>query len=245
MRAVLIDVGDTLVHLDHPWEEVFQTNLQALHNYLSLLGVSVDAEKFTERFVRIFNDASYRADLFKIEIPMEQIISKALRKSGLQPLGVDLPTNAMIEFYRHEVEAWQLYPDTVETLSQLSKDGYAMGVISNAKSDWAVHAILRRRRLDRFFKTVVTSAALKIRKPRPEIFMRALGDLDVSPSDAVFIGDSIHADVGGAKHVGMYSIHVLRKPIESTSLSRPDATVTSLCETPTILAEWDNGSRKS
>ena len=245
LRAVLIDVGDTLVRLDRPWDDVFQANLEALDNYLSSLGVKVDAEKFNERFVRMYNDASYRADLFKIEIPMEEIISKSLRKSGLQVLGVDLPTNAMVEFYRPEVESWQLYPDTVDTLTTLSKDGYLMGVVSNAKSDWAVHAILRRRDLDRFFKTIVTSAAVKIRKPRSEIFTRALGDLAVDPSDAAFIGDSISADVGGANNIGMYSIHVLRKPIESSSLNRPDATVTSLSETVEIITHWNNGSRKN
>jgi len=240
-----VDVGDTLVHLDRPWEDVFQTDLEALCDYLTSLGIKFDVEKFNDMFIRVFNDASYRAELFKIEIPFEEIISKSLRKSGLQVLGVDLPTKAMIEFYRPEVEAWQLYPDTIDTLTQLSSDGYAMGVISNAKSDWFVRAILRRRDLDRFFKTIVTSAALKIRKPRYEIFTRALTDLGVAPSDAVFMGDSIQADVGGAKNMGMYSIHVLRKPVESTNLTRPDATVTTLSETPGIIAQWNNGSQKN
>ena len=243
VRAVLIDVGDTLVHLDRPWDDVFHTNLQALYNYLNSLGIKFDAAKFKEKFIRIFNDASYHSDLFKVETPMEEIISRALRKSGLQMLGVDLPTNAMIEFYRPEIEDWQLFSDTVETLTKLRDEGYVMGVISNTKSDWAVRAILRHRELEGFFKTIVTSAAVKIRKPRYEIFTRALADLAVDPSDAVFIGDSIHADVSGAKNMGMYSILVLRKPAE-LSLSRPDATVTSLSEIPGIIAQWNNGSRK-
>ena len=95
---MLIDLGDTLVHLDRPWEDVFQRNLAALHNYLNSLGINFDSKKFDDRFVRIFNDASYRADLFKIEVPMEEIISKSLRKSGLQVLGIDLPTSSMMEF---------------------------------------------------------------------------------------------------------------------------------------------------
>jgi len=244
VRAVLIDVGDTLVHLDRSWDDVFRTNLASLDNYLVSLGLNIDVEKFNERLVRIFNDASYQSDLFKVEIPMEEIISKSLRKSGLQVLGVDLPTTATMEFYRPEIEDWQLYSDAVETLTKLRQDGYVMGVISNTKSDWAVRAILERRGLEGFFKTIVTSAAVKIRKPRSEIFTRALHDLDVNPSDAVFIGDSIEADVDGAKSMGMYSIHVLRKPPESVALSRPDATVMNLSETPEIIAQWNNGSRK-
>ena len=245
VRAVLIDLGDTLVHLDRSWDEVFQSNLESMHRYLASTGIKLDVRKFNDRFVRMFNDSSYQADLFKIEIPMEEIIAKSLRKSGLQVLGVDLPTIAMVEFYRPEVESWELFPDTVETLTRLSKGGYLMGVVSNAKSDWAVREIIRRRDLDGYFKTIVTSAAMRIRKPRSEIFKRALGDLQVNPSDTAFIGDSLPADVGGAKNMGMFSIHVRRKPPEDVSLSVPDATVTNLSEVTRIITQWSEGSRKS
>jgi putative hydrolase of the HAD superfamily len=239
VKAVFLDLGDTLVHLDRHWEDVFHANVQALYNYLAKLGLQLDLQKFTETFVRIFDDASARADLYRIEIPMQEIISKVMRKSGLHVLGVDLTGNAMIEFFRPEIEAWQVYPDTIETLTELEKLGYKMGIVSNAKSDWAVRAIVQRRNMEKFFKTIVTSAALKIRKPRPEIFTEALNALDVKPFHAVFVGDSIQADVSGAKNMGMRSIHIMRKPIESTQPSEPDATVTSLSEALEIITNWN------
>ena len=242
VKAVLLDLGDTLVHLDRPWSDVFHANLTALSSYLTNLGLRLDFEKFSQTFMRMFDDASYRADLYKIEIPMEEILSKALRKSGLQVLGIDLPTTATVEFYRPEIESWQLYPDTIETLTQLTTDGYMLGVVSNTKSDWAVRAIIERRDLGKFLKTIVTSAALKIRKPRPEIFSQAMNVLNVKPRDAVFIGDSIQADVAGSKNMGMRSIHVLRKPIESTMPPEPDATVTTLGESVQIINKWNSES---
>ena len=242
VQAVFLDLGDTLVHLDRPPEEVLRTNLQALCSYVAQLGLRLDFDKFSETFMHVFNDASYRADLYKIEIPMEEILLKVLRKSGLQVLGVDLPTNAMIEFYRQEVESWQVYPDTIETLTQLSKEGYEMGLISNTKSDWAVRAILERRDLRKFLKAVVTSAGLKIRKPRPEIFTEALNALNVKPRDSVFVGDSINADVAGARNMGMRSIHVVRKPVEPSTLTKPDASVTSLAEAVEIINKWNNSA---
>jgi HAD superfamily hydrolase (TIGR01662 family) len=240
-----MDLGDTLVHLDRPWEEVFNTNLQALHRYLTSLGLRLDFNKFAQTFTRVFNDASRQADTYKIEIPMEEILSKVLRKSGLQVLGVDLPTSAMIEFYRPEVEAWQLYPDSIETLNALNEGGYSLGLISNSKSDWAVHAIVERHDMGRFFKAIVSSAALRIRKPRPEIFKWALNKLNVNPADSVFVGDSIQADIAGAKHMGMQTIHVQREPIDPYALNRPDATVTSLSQTLDIISKWNNGAKAS
>jgi len=66
----------------------------------------------------------------------------------------------------------------------------------------------------------------------------ALADLEVSTSEAVFVGDTLDADVTGAKSVGMKVIYVKRreeKPIEEV---QPDVTVLSLSEIPSILANW-------
>jgi putative hydrolase of the HAD superfamily len=242
LRAVLLDLGDTLVHLTKPWEDVFQANLESLYNYLIKKGLKVDFQRFAETFVRSFEDASGTADLYKVEIPMQDIISKVLRKSKLEFLGVDLVEEAMMEFYRPEIEDWERYPDTTETLTALKEAGFKMGLISNSKSDWFVHAILRKSDLNRFFEVIVTSAALRIRKPRAEIFMRVLAALGVKASEAAFVGDSLHADVTGAKTLGMRTIHVLRQQGEGTSHVRPEATVSSLTEASRLIIEWRNHS---
>jgi putative hydrolase of the HAD superfamily len=242
LQAVLLDLGDTLVHLSKPWEDVFQANLESLYNYLIKKDLQVDFQRFAETFVRAFEDASATADFYKIEIPMQDIISKVLRKSKLEFLGVDLVEEAMMEFYRPEVADWQPYPDAIETLTALHAAGFKMGLVSNSKSDWFVHAILRKADLKRFFEVIVTSAALRIRKPRAEIFTRVLAALGVKASEAVFVGDSLHADVTGAKNLGMRTIHVLRKQAEGTSHVRPEATVSSLTEALDLITEWKDHS---
>ena len=83
---------------------------------------------------------------------------------------------------------------------------------------------------------------MRIRKPRPEIFTQALNSVGVKPSDAIFVGDSMEADVAGAKNMGMRSIHLLRKPIEGNHLANPDASVTSLAEAVKIIINWTEGS---
>lgn len=245
LRAVLLDLGDTLVHLDRPWNEVFNANLEAMYNYLRNLGLGVDFERFAETFIHVFEDASAKADLYKIEIPMQDIIAKVLRKSRLEVLGIDLIQAAMMEFFRPEIEAWQLYPDTIETLTTLRAEGFKMGLISNAKSDWAVHAILQRHDLQKFFGVIITSAQLRIRKPRPDIFNRALTALEIKPPEAVFVGDSLEADIVGAKNLGMRSIHVRRKPAEGPNFVSAGADVDSLSEALNQITAWNNGSMRT
>lgn len=242
LQAVLLDLGDTLVHMSRPWDDVFNANLESLHIYLTKLGFRLDFQQFADTFTRIFEDAASKADVYKIEIPMGEIIAKALRKSRLEILGVDLIRNAEIEFFRPEVEAWQLYPDTVETLDALRGDGFKMGLISNAKSDWAVRAIIEKNDIEKYFGTIVTSASMRIRKPRPEIFARALKDLGVKPSEAVVVGDSVDADISGARNIGMRSIHVLRTLTDAAHQASPETTVTSLIEAANQISAWKNGS---
>jgi len=239
LKAVLLDLGDTLVCMNRSWDELFSDNLRALYEYLIKLDIQLDRQKFTRTFIRTYNDASYSADLYRIEIPMEAIISKALKKFGVRPTD-DMILKGTAEFFGPEVESWQLFPDTMDVLSRLEREGYMMGLISNTKSDWAVHAILQRRGLEGFFKTIVTSAAVKVRKPRPEIFLRALEDLSIPASEAIFVGDSIQSDVSGAKHMGIRSIHVARKPVEAEGFNQPDATVKSLTEAFEIITQWRN-----
>ena len=243
LQAVFLDLGDTLVHLSRPWDDVFHANVEALYKYVAKLGLQLDYERFAGTFVKVFNDASARADVYKVEIPIEDIIGKVLRKSRLEVVGVDLIHNAMTEFFSSEVEAWQVYPDTVEALTALRNEGLKMGVISNAKGDWAVREILRRNDLNKYLDVVVTSASMRIRKPRPEIFLRALAELNVKAPDAAFVGDSIEADISGARNVGMRPIHVRRRAIDSAHLTGPLVSVASLNEAVVQITAWNDGSK--
>jgi HAD superfamily hydrolase (TIGR01509 family) len=242
LRAVLLDLGETLVHLSRPWEEVFHANLEAIYDYLTKLGLRMEFQVFADTFTRVFDDASAKADIYKVEIPMQEIIAKVLRKSGLEILGVNLVQNAMMEFYRPEIEAWAPYPDTIKTLTALKADRFEMGLVSNAKSDWAVHAIVQKLDLEKFFDVIVTSAALRIRKPRAEIFNRALTVLGVKPPETVFVGDSLDLDIRGASSLGMRSIHVCREPVERPNPTGPEAAVSNLTEALTQIIAWNNGS---
>jgi len=242
IRAVLIDLGDTLVHLARPWDDVFRDNLESLYAYLRGEGLNSAFDEFAKIFIRGFESASTVSHFYKIEIPLQDIVSKTLRKSKFRQPDLAFVDSAVIEFYKPEIDAWELYPDTVETLSALHDSGFDLGLISNSKSDWAVRAILDKHGLRRFFKVIVTSAALRKRKPRPDPFAEALSGLGVKPSEAVFVGDSLQADILGARTFGIRSIHVLRKPIEHPLLVVPEATVNSLSEALEQITRWNSAS---
>jgi FMN phosphatase YigB (HAD superfamily) len=48
-----------------------------------------------------------------------------------------------------------------------------------------------------------------VRKPDPEIFLRACSELGVAPGAALHVGDDLVADVQGAAAVGMKTVQAL------------------------------------
>lgn len=238
IRGVLLDLGDTLVHLDKPWEEVFEQEVRSLFEHLSGAGVKVDFRKFSVTFVQALEGASSKASLYRIEIPMEETITNVVGKFGVHKPNREYIHDAVKAYYRPEIESWQLFPDTIETLNVLDQKGYLLGLISNAKSDWQVNSILNKFDLSRFFKLILISASLRIRKPKADIFLKALNDLHLTPQETVFIGNSIDADVIGPSNVGIHAIHIQRQPPEHGVIIAPEATVTNLSDAAKTVNNW-------
>ena len=224
--------------MDKPWAEVFEAEVRSLFAYLNSVDVKVDFRKFSVTFIQVHEEAASKANLYRIEIPMEEIIAKVVGKFGIRNPNGGLIHGAVEAYYRPEIESWQLFPDTLETLIALDKNGYLLGLISNAKSDWQVNSILNKFDLTRFFKLILISASLRIRKPKADIFLKALNDLNLTPKETVFIGNSIEADVIGPRSVGIHAIHIRREPPEHDLIVNPEATVTNLCEAFKTVNNW-------
>jgi putative hydrolase of the HAD superfamily len=88
---------------------------------------------------------------------------------------------------------------------------YRLGMVSNFAIPECVSTLLEKFGLEAFFDTVVVSGNINRRKPSPEIFQKALRELGVNPSEAVFVGDTLGMDIKGAKAVGMNAILIVRE----------------------------------
>ena len=56
------------------------------------------------------------------------------------------------------------------------------------------------------FDAVLSSEQARSCKPAPGIFQQALARAGCAPGDALFVGDSLFHDVGGANELGMTSV---------------------------------------
>ena len=114
------------------------------------------------------------------------------------------------ELYRlfSQPEVWRLYPECLPVLRTLGQRGYIVGVISNW--DIRLRDLLHGLGLMSCVQHVTISAVIGWEKPHGNIFAHALEAVGVAPARAVHVGDSLHADVEGARRAGMQPLWLRR-----------------------------------
>jgi putative hydrolase of the HAD superfamily len=86
-----------------------------------------------------------------------------------------------------------------------------------------------------FLDAETFSSEVGTRKPDPRIFRHVLERIGVEPADAVFVGDRMGDDIGGAKGVGMRGVLTREFRSEDPGPDPPDAVIDRLTELPATL----------
>ncbi len=128
---------------------------------------------------------------------------------------------------------FRLFPDAAATLEALGAR-YRLGLVTNGAAR-TQRSRIAPLGLDGYFEAIAVSGELGIRKPDAAIFDHVLGRLGVAASAAVYVGDDIVADVGGAKAAGMAAVWVCRDGGAHDGEPVPDATISTLGELLPLL----------
>jgi HAD superfamily hydrolase (TIGR01662 family) len=94
------------------------------------------------------------------------------------------------------------YPGVKETLRELKRQGFKLGVLSDGLRLKAWMR-LNEAGLDEFFDAVVTYEDTGEKKPAKAPFLRICKELSVNPEDCLMVGDWPERDVQGGRSVGM------------------------------------------
>lgn len=105
---------------------------------------------------------------------------------------------AMTRAWEH-AEHFELFEDAIPVLQELRRYRLKLGLVSNTARDLDV--FVRHHGLD--VDVVLSSGAHGKTKPHETIFRAVLERLEVEPSVAVMVGDSLGDDIEGARAVGM------------------------------------------
>jgi HAD superfamily hydrolase (TIGR01549 family) len=233
-KAVLFDMFDTLMLIEKN-HEFYSPSLMRMYDYLHKRGIKVSFEKFNEAYIQE-RDALYaKADLNFEEPHFNLRVSKALQSLGYNYQETDPLVAAATNQFCLEFKTYVRIDENAKTVLEGLHKKYKLGLVSNFAIPECVLDLLRADHLDCLFNVIIVSASVNKRKPSPEIFQTALKDLKVSASEAVFVGDTIDADVEGPKSIGMKVIYIERRIQKASKKYAPDQTIKKLSELPPLL----------
>jgi len=189
-RAVLFDAGGTLVfiHGGRVAETAARRGVRVRPEAIEAADPAVRRALDRAPAPRGSDDRSRGGDYF----------GRLLRAAGAEG-----PVEAAVEELNQEHGRSNLWsrtpPDVVAALDRLR--GTRLAVVSN--SNGTVRELLRRIGLADRFELIIDSEEESVEKPDPAIFRIALDRMGVAAGEAVYVGDTYHFDVVGARAAGV------------------------------------------
>jgi putative hydrolase of the HAD superfamily len=199
LDAVLFDWGDTLMR----W--TFEPELLVAGHAAGLRALGREpVPALTERFRDTYLPLMFAPGTVE-EVEYPALVRQLLAESGIEAGDAELD-----RFLDAEHTAWaparQLADTTHALLETLRERGLKLGLVSNAFDPPALlHRDLEQLGIAERIDVAVFSSEVGRRKPDPAVFERALEALGVQAERALFVGDSLAADIAGAAALGMHT----------------------------------------
>lgn len=204
-RAVFFDAGETLVHADPSFHELFA-------EVLSRCGHHVDPEEVlglvpvvTERFGK----AASAGELWTTSHDRSMRFWYSVYAIFLRELGLPQALSGTLYETFSDPGSYSLFADVKPALEGLRSRGYEMAVVSNFEA-W-LDTLLDRLGVNGYFPVRVISGAEGVEKPDPAIFRIALERSGMLPEDTVYVGDNPAFDVAPASALGMFPVLIDRR----------------------------------
>ncbi len=216
-RAVLFDLGQTL--LEYPastteeWGRFLRARLRDMYPL------------FVQRIAGLSDANAFSRTAMDIMWPDHRINMKGRSwhfhdrlRAVFSHYRSDCPREGLDElidvFYRPIGAGTQRYPETRDVLRELRAAQLPLAIISNAPWDIPGRLLvddMRRWRIDGYFDAMIMSGDVPWRKPNPEFMYAASRELGVDPHECLVVGDSLRADIAGAKAAGIRSVWINRE----------------------------------
>jgi HAD superfamily hydrolase (TIGR01549 family) len=161
-----------------------------------------------------------------------------LRNSGKSDRAVEKVRDSVLAIAeRYELEAAKttsLLPGVVEALNALREEGLKLGLCT-INGEKSVKYILERFRIAGFFDVLTPRDKVRYVKPNTEHLEATLKDLEVTPAEAVLVGDGV-GDMQVARQLGVIAVGLsARTSRKELTASGANYVITSLTDVPTLI----------
>jgi FMN phosphatase YigB (HAD superfamily) len=242
--AILFDLFDTLVLFDRTRLPLVTINGKRVHTTAGHLHAillehipDVTLESCYAALLESWQEAERQRAIDHREVPAPERFAHFLRCLALDPATCPVGlVHSLLETHRRELRRAAEFPAHHGPLLLDLAGRVRLGVVSNFDYTPTALDILERTGVADLFGAIVVSDEIGWRKPRPEIFARALLELGVAAGETLFVGDRADIDVLGAQRAGMPAVWINRAgEALPPGLRSPEFEIRDLGELPHIL----------
>jgi putative hydrolase of the HAD superfamily len=226
--AVFFDVGETLVHPEPTFPDLFASILRREGHDVDAEAIRSSTHVVFDRFRR----AAETNELWTTSPERSRRFWHDVYAIFLADLGI-ADANGLIDVvYREftDLGNYALFADVPPVLERLRAEGLALGVVSNFEA-W-LEDLLEALGVRSAFPVRVISGVEGIEKPDPRIFELAMERAGVDAASSVYVGDNPELDVEPAAALGMFPVLIDRRGRHEDATG---ARITSLGELPRVL----------
>jgi len=207
-NAAIFDLGSTLINYEnHSWDELGHMGCRAAFPLVKDLGREViTPERLWESFHYAIDQMFINHSEDLKEIDLYEVTAMILANLGIGNLD-GLVSHFIDAYYQPITAQVSLIPGAEDILLKLKGTGMRIGLISNTIFPAEFH----RREMERFgileyFDFTIFSSEVNFRKPKKDIFLKALELAGTKAEDTVFIGDRLVEDIGGPQAIGIRGV---------------------------------------
>lgn len=230
IEAIFLDVGNTLRIVIKDQEFM----RQAREQLAKLTGTKMTPDAFVDLLEERYKVLRKRAKEKLIEASEKEMWTKWMLPDF--PAEMVAPLSGKLTRLWRDCDGRRVpREDVTQTVIELSRRGYLLGIIANTITETEIPDFLETEGLTGYFKTVVLSSKLGIRKPNPEIYWEAARRIGVEPARCIYVGDNPVRDVEGTRAAGYGMMILILEPDTlakepPTKEMHPDHTILELKE---------------
>ncbi len=170
IKAIIFDMDGVLI-------DATEWHYEALNKALDLFGLSINRYEHLSSYDGL--PTSKKLEMLSIEKGLPKQLHNFIN-SIKQQYTVDIINKKCKPTFIHEY-----------ALSKLKKEGYKLALASNSIAE-TIKLMMRKSCLDKYLEFCLSNQDVKLSKPNPEIYLKAIYKLNLDPNECLILEDNVH-----------------------------------------------------
>jgi putative hydrolase of the HAD superfamily len=231
LKAIFFDIDDTL-YSTYEFSEMAREN--AIRAMISA-GLRMSKEELRQELDEIVHEFSsnyeYHFDKLLMRIPRR--FYKGINPAVLIAAGV-------VAYHDTKFRHLNAYEDALEVLKLLYNSDLILGIITAGITIKQSEKLIRLKVMPYLTPSAIfISDQIGISKPNVKLYQRACSDLNIRPSESMYIGDNPMHDIDPPNQIGMVTVRNFRSSryLDQQSQTEPDYEIHNFWDLLDILRE--------